>query len=1157
MRTNTLLRRNLVHFWRTNLAVILGVAAGVSVLAGALLVGDSVRGSLRDLFLNRLGNTDEVVTSSGFFRERLADDLLNNTRLNSQIRGVAPLIVINGFVTHDKSGRRASHVQVYGVNERFWEFHGTDQSVQSLAGNEALPSPDLARELGCQPGDTLLLRVEKPSAIPAGSLHGRKEDLGRSIRVTSRAALTTPLAEFSLRPQQGPVRALFVEISRLQRDLERAGMVNAILLSKNPTRSEDPGSFGEALRETVQLEDLGIKLRLLDRDRGIALESDTAMIGESALKAAATATARTRGTVEPIFSYLANSIRANQREVPYSLVTSVDQPAFTAMRASQANSDAKNRPNDDGATPNSKPPLPPILLSDWAASDLNAKPGDIVELEYYLWREEGRIDTQTAQFILENILPLNAETADQDLVPAYPGITETENIADWDPPFPVDLQRVRPRDEEYWEQYKTTPKAFLQLEVAQRLWGSRHGNITSLRLGVPTGQAPEAYLELLKSELKKEIDPFEAGLGVYPVRNEGLEASQGATDFGQYFVYFSFFLVAAALLLAALFFKLGIEQRLREIGLLRATGFDAAAIRGIFLREGFLLALIGSVLGVVGAIAYGALMMQGLRSWWVGAVGTTALTLHVSPVSLLIGAVGGVAAAVACILWTLKGVAQISPRSLLSGGMSNLKSEMSAGTGSAQGSPAGKPGKPSSRALVIAVILIVIGALLLITATTGSLSQTAGFFGAGTLFLAALLFFHYHWLRSRIKHPITGAGFWPTMRLGFRNATHRPGRSVLCVALIASAAFIIVAVDAFRRDPGAHANATDLNYPLLAESLLPLYHDPNTEEGREELNLGSRTGFDADSVRFTRFRVKPGDDASCLNLYQPRNPRILAPEESFVDKGGFDFQSSLADSDAEKQNPWLLLNSEQMDGAIPVIADANSLQYVLHRKLGDEIAVSRPDGEPLKMRVVAALSDSIFQGELLMSETNFLRLFPEYGGYNFFLMGPKSTSSLSRDQQASITAAVEEQLSDFGFDAMSTGDRLASFHQVENTYLTTFQTLGGLGLLLGTIGLTAVLLRNVLERRRELALLRAVGYNRAHLRWMVISENAFLVLCGLIIGAICALLAISPAFASRGGSLPALSLLLLLLVFITGLIASVAATLAALKTPLIPALRSE
>ena len=69
----SLVRRSLLYYWRTNLAVILGVATAVAVLSGALLVGDSVRASLRDLVLSRLGKTQAVVTSVQFFREQLGE----------------------------------------------------------------------------------------------------------------------------------------------------------------------------------------------------------------------------------------------------------------------------------------------------------------------------------------------------------------------------------------------------------------------------------------------------------------------------------------------------------------------------------------------------------------------------------------------------------------------------------------------------------------------------------------------------------------------------------------------------------------------------------------------------------------------------------------------------------------------------------------------------------------------------------------------------------------------------------------------------------------------------------------------------------------------------------------------------------------------------
>src|ERR1700680_4754816 len=119
-----LLLRGLAFYWRTNAAVVVGVATAVAVLAGALLVGDSVRGSLRDLLLMELGRTDRVVVSAGFFREALGEDLRKDDAFGSAFDAICPLIVAQGLVTEQASGRRASRVVVYGVDERFWRFHG-------------------------------------------------------------------------------------------------------------------------------------------------------------------------------------------------------------------------------------------------------------------------------------------------------------------------------------------------------------------------------------------------------------------------------------------------------------------------------------------------------------------------------------------------------------------------------------------------------------------------------------------------------------------------------------------------------------------------------------------------------------------------------------------------------------------------------------------------------------------------------------------------------------------------------------------------------------------------------------------------------------------------------------------------------------------------
>ncbi|HKR13714.1 MAG TPA: FtsX-like permease family protein [Pyrinomonadaceae bacterium] len=1080
MQTASLLKRGLAYYWQTNLVVVLGVAIAVAVLAGALLIGASVRGSLRDLVSQRLGNTDQIVVSPGFFREQLATDL-----------GGAPLIALEGVVTHEASHRRAGGVKVYGVDERFWQFNG--KPGIELENRQALISEGLASELGSQSGDSLLLRIEKYSDIPIESLHGRKDDPGKTIRLNvNRSLPRESLGEFSLQPTQGVVRAVFVPLRFLQRELEQETKINTILIA-----SSSPVD----LRNKASLEDLGLKLRTAGDS--LSLESNSNLIGDSVANAANQSAQALSLKTLPIFSYLANSISAGDRSIPYSLVTALD--------------------DDETSKPSGT-----IVLNEWAARELNAQPGQTISLEYYIWHEGGRLETRKADFQLAGVVKIGGLAADRDLVPDYPGITESESLADWDPPFPVDLSRVRKQDEDYWDQYRTTPKAFISLADGQKLWQSRFGNLTSIRISGPL--SPEVvnnYQELLR----KALQPTATALQVVPVRTQGMAASRGATDFGEYFLYFSFFLVVSALLLTALFFKLGIEQRLREIGTLQAVGFSASRIRNLFLAEGLLLAIIGSLLGLLGAIGYAALLMYGLRTWWVDAVGTTSLTLHITWPSLVLGAAGGIAAAVGCIFLTLRRIGRSSTRSLLTGTTDDTDMIRAA----------------RAYVFVIAVATALIGVALLLAGGLNLIPQVAGFFGGGVLLLVSGVCFLSVWLR-RTHRSIKSSGWWAMWQLGFRNTTYRPARTVLCVTLIASAAFIIVAVDAFRRSGAAahDKNSGTGGFPIVAESLLPIVHDPNTLEGREALNLNNTNENELlKDVRVVSLRLRPGDDASCLNLYQPRNPKIVAPPDSFISENRFAFNNSLEETD----NPWALLNKEFPDGAIPVIGDANSLSYVLHLKVGEDFVLDHGP-TPVKLRVVAALADSIFQSELIMSDKNFVRLFPAEQGYRYFLIdAPNKTDAAT---------VLEDRLSDFGFDAESTEERLANFHRVENTYLSTFQLLGALGLALGTLGMAAVLLRNVLERRRELALMRAVGYNSSHFAVMVITENVLMLSLGLAVGFVCALLSIAPVLVERGGKAPNISLgLLLLAILISGGAASLVATIAALRSPLLPALRSE
>jgi len=1073
------LLRSFAWHWRAHLAAALGAAVATAALAGALLTGSSVRESLRGLVMERLGATGHVLVSRGYFRGELA-------RAFQRDGPVTAMIGLEGAATHESSRRRAP-VDVYAIDDSFYRFHG--RQAAAPAGRDVLLSPALAAEFGAKAGDTILLRVEDPSAIPREFLHGRKEETARTLRFRVGGSVSpAALGEFALRPRQGDVRAVFVPLARMQRELKLDGQVNTLLLGEGEM-------LARRLQESFRLEDLGLRLRPRPGSEELVLEHTSTILDDRTAERALE-TGRALGILtRPSLVYLANSIAIGTRQIPYSLVAAVDEATLAEVNADR---------------PLLRTDLPAVVLNEWAAADLAAKPGDTVTLEYFIWAANGELKTERSDFELAAIAPIRGLAADRDFAPNYPGISDQASLAGWDPPFPIDLKRVRPRDEEYWKLYRTTPKAWVPIETGRKLWGTRFGSYTSIRFS--TGDPR------LAGALRSGLDPLASQFTLIPARRQSLEASSGSTDFGEYFLYFSFFVLVSALLLMSLFFRLGVERRRQETGLLRALGFPEAAVRRLFLMEGLLVAAAGSMLGALLAPVWAGLILHGLRTWWSGATGTRLLRLEWNPALLAMGCVFGLLVAALAIWQALRQWEGLSPRALYS---------------TAAERPVGRwlplaPGTAAGLAV-----------LLLGLSFTKWMPAAGGFFGAGFLLLIGFLCHAAVWLRRPFISIIGIPGRRALGRLALRNASWRPGRTLLCLALIAPAAFLLVALESFRQTGAGDTGG----YSLMAESLAPIVHDPNTAQGREALNLSA-----APALRWTRFRLRPGDDVSCLNLYRPRNPRILGAPAEFLARRSFRFAGSTGESPETRANPWLLLDVQLNSGVIPAIVDQNSLQYVLHRKLGDEIELEREGSPPLRLKLVASLQGSPFQSEILIGEKNFMRLFPQIAGWRVFLMeGPVAAQG-----------AIEEALSDYGFDAQTVAERLAGYHRVEDTYLSTFQALGAFGLLLGTIGLAAVLLRNTLERRRELGVLRAAGFGERALQYVILFETAIVLAAGLLAGAGCALLAVAPALVQRGSGLPVAAVAgLLVLIFAGGLTASWLAARVALRMPLVAALRSE
>jgi hypothetical protein len=325
-------------------------------------------------------------------------------------------------------------------------------------------------------------------------------------------------------------------------------------------------------------------------------------------------------------------------------------------------------------------------------------------------------------------------------------------------------------------------------------------------------------------------------------------------------------------------------------------------------------------------------------------------------------------------------------------------------------------------------------------------------------------------------------------------------------------------------------------------------HDLNSDSGRKSLSLDEDV---LEGVEVVQLRVRDGDDASCFNLNRAQRPRLLAvrPEQLQM-RGAFRFIDVV--EGAKREDAWDLLARDEGRDIVLAIGDYATVIWALGKSVGEELEYSDEKGRSFKLRIVGMLKNSILQGSLLIGEDEFVRRFPSEDGHRMFLVDTPA------EKTNEVTDRLSYMLRDFGMELTPARQRLAAFSAVENTYLSIFQLLGGLGLVLGSVGLGLVVLRNVLERRGELAMLRAVGLSRESLKQAVFYEHLGLMLCGLVCGVVAALVAVCPALKSPGAQVPYFSLTITVAaIAISGLLWIRIATAFALSGKLLDALRNE
>lgn len=1144
----TLTLKTLRHFFLPLLGVIVAAAITTAVLAGALMLGDSLRASLRRLALDRLGSVDEALAPGRFFRQDLAKEWRKSCPEYSQIVPVIRLSVsLENIGQQAAPTLRANAVQLLGCGTDFWKL-GRLVPNRLPRGREIVLNETTAKLLNAETGDRVAIFLPQVGGIPAESVFGRRRDLVRPVVVTVVDIIPDRnLGAFQLAGTQETPRNAFVELSWLAEEVGQPQRANMLLLSRGSAPDVRPSAPGGAEGgPMVASEDYGLQIHLTRR-RYFHVTTDRLIFDPLTERAVRRATADFK--VERAFIYLAERAEGPAGEAWYVTLAAMPLASRPPLGPFP---DLEGRPLE---TPNPDE----CIINEWISRQLGAGPGDRIRLTWFSPEVSGgEVRRQTASLRVKAIVRLQEAAADVDLIPEVRGLTDKATIAEWDPPFPFDPAKVTKDDEEYWSKYRATPKIYVSPDFASRHWSSLYGSTTGFRI------CPEAGLT--ESTLRNRLTLPIAALGwkIEPVKEQALQASRGTTPFDLLFLAFNFFLIAAGALLSGLLFALNVQRRASQWGLAMAVGWPRRKILLWILAESVLLAMIGASLGLPLGVGYAGLLTRALHTVWLPAIGVSFIELFVAWKTLLLSLVIGIASSLAATVGMAWGLLRRSPHSLLTG---ELDAPRKPKNGKSDQAPMSRwwPTVSCLGVLVIAGCLAVVG-----LRTLDERIQAATFFATGASILLGLWMALWTWLhgvqrRRSVIFRLAG--------LGLRNLGRNATRSALTTALMGSAAFLIISVSSFRIELSGRLpdrRSGDGGFWLIGESDQPLFLDLNDPASRRGLGLSPQEASALARAKIFRIRLRSGEDASCLNLYRTRQPAILGVGDDFIARNGFKFTNLRKENGRSPENPWELLRrpvTTDPDGAIRVaaIVDDATAKYALQkwRGIGETLELDLPSGNKARLEFVALLDNSIFQGKILIGEPAFRKLFPEIGGYRQFLVElpsiqPGDSEDLREAAANNVRQALERAFAYEGLRFVTTRERLAALLSVQNTYLSTFQSLGGLGLLLGTFGLGAVVFRGLMERRSEIAILRAIGFSATRIQALILLENLALLLFGLAIGAAGAVVAVGPQLLSGRGHIPwgaacEMGGAMVMIGLITGFFAG----RWALRQPLLPSLRRE
>ncbi len=978
----------------------------MAVMTGSVVLGDSVRGTLVSRVRERLGDAQTVISSG---QGLLADSILQLKCL----QGAHGYLVAEGFVA---SEGRMLPVMVWGTDE-------DDIPKGSTLMNETLK--DEVGESG-----SVVVHLPSNNMVPSGSLF-ISQRYSTSMRLKVEGVCTADrggnrwLHNEQMRPMN-----LFVNRQELAEVMGVEHRINLILTDRIVSESE----FAQCWTPAYS----GIKTRILENSQPSALSPQPSALNSRLSLVTSERVFLPQQLVETLEpeevyeAYFVNSLGC----VPYSFVT-----ATTRLKGDET------------------------VLSDYAARRMGAETGDTVEMEYYVVKGLKRLETRSHRFVVKTIVPLSEFAGDECLTADFPGLSNVKRCTDWNSDLPIDMSRIGKEDEEYWEQYRQTPKAIVAWEAVKDDWNNGYGVATAVVVD-------SAQLSTLNSQLSSfDSRPSTLDCQLYYPREEAMRLAAGGTDFASLFLALGFFILVSAVLLMLNPLAEMYELRREEFHLYELLGFCRKKVRKCMLQEALPVLLIASPIGVLAGFAYAAMSLWLLSGPWRGATHTEGFVVHYDILSVLITWVVGLLISI-LVVWMAFPKQVQGSKFKVQGSMFNVQSSMF---------------NVQLAASVLLVVLLVLNFCWL--------HSMVVFVVCGLLWIACAGWWG-EWLvthqkRSNGERFTRQSLWWTALR------AHLPLHRIAYWTL-ATGVFMVFAVGLNRPDAAHTSEEATGGYKLYVESRVPIQYDLNDEAVRHHLQLDEV----GSQVHFLQIQKHREDEASCLNLNRVATPSVLAMEVREMAAFGVDttvfHNTQLQDPRFKVQGSKFNVQCSMFNvPLVPVVIDEEALMWSVMKSVGDTLHYVAADGSSVNALIVGTYPMGVLHGNVLMPRQYFNRLWPEESG--------SSVLMVTDDVSELLTTA----LSEYGVDAISVTDRLAKLFEVTDTYLSIFMALGSIGLLLGIVSLVVLILKHLAARQHEIGLYDLLGFSPRHIASILRKENAIPALYAIVVGAVGSLVSVS------------------------------------------------